>query len=901
MTTSVGLIGRKAEIALFDSLCDDLPRRGATVLIEGDAGIGKTSLVDEYEQRGSARGMRVLRTSGTIAEAALPFAGLHMLLHPLQDRVPDLPPAQSSALEVVLGIRTGHVPSVLLAGIATLTLLSELSDSAPVLVIADDMQWIDSASRTALLIALRRLTSDAVIAALTVRRGFRIGQAAWMSAVTLQPLGFVDANALLDRRSDNPAGNARRELLERAQGNPLALGELSVTDAVGADPATHTLARRLELAFLDRFDELARPGRLAVLAAALGENCTVDEVLATASRLLELAPQRAWLDEGVVIGLLEHSQDGIRFRHPLARAAVSSACAPAERESVLRAFCDTIADDPVRTVWWRAELAHLADDSLANELDELGIHSLAGGDALLALRAFRRAAALSSDRTQVFDRTLRAAEAAARGGANGMAAELLDSVDRRATDPLARSRAAWQRELLPLRGSALAGGDLQPALDAIEGIRRAGDTERATAALIHLATIAWDHSSDAQPAAPLIDAVNAIDLPRDDPRALFLIAVTQPRERADELVDRILQLPGLDTADAHVSWQLGYALNMCGEIEVGSRLLQRAVDQLRDQSDTSLLPHALMGLSWMEFLQGRFADAQADIEQAAAFAVDLDDPHLASAASAARAFHESIDGVYPDAHAILNPGQDAPTLRSRTILATTTVADGMAAFVNGDHERAFASLSRVADADRPEFHLMLSVVSAPDAVQAALILGDRAAAQRRASEVDDVARDWHTPVILAARRYVHMVLADDDEVRADLERERLPMPYLQARAHHLLGSRLRRSRRVTESRQHLRSAHEQFRLIGAVTWAERCRDELRATGDRMPDEPASGHHVLTPQEFRVGQLASTGLTNRQIAQRLFLSPRTVGAHLYSAFAKLGITERGQLRDALQRR
>jgi len=902
VTTGGGLIGRNAEVTLFDSLCDELPRRGATLLIEGDAGIGKTSLVDEFERRATTREMRALRTSGAIPEATVPYAGLHMLLHPLRHRLPQLPAPQRNALEVVLGISSGDIQPALLTGIATLTLLSELSESGPVLVIADDMQWMDSASRSALLIALRRLAQDPVIAALTVRSGFRVGQNAWMTDIILDPLSFVGANALLDRRSDNPTGAARRRLLETARGNPLALVELSATDATGDDATPQPLARRLELAFLDRFDDLTRPSRLTVLAAALADECTLDEALSAVSRIVDAAPERAWATEAAAIGLLQLRRDEVRFRHPLVRSAVSSACSPAERDSMLQALCDTLAEDPGRTVWWRAELARSSDEDLADELDQLASRSAAGGDDLLAVRALRRAAALSADPAVAAERMLRAAESAARSGANAMAAELLQAATSRDADPLVLARAAWQRELLPIDDSALTAGDLLPALAAIDGIRHSGDPDRATAALIHLASIAWDHSTEAQPAAPLIDAVNALELPPDDPRALFLIAVTQPLERGDELLDRILHLPSLDTGDAQVSWQLGYALNMCGEIEVGARLLQRAVDLLSAESDTTLLPHALMGLSWMKILQGRFVDAQADIEQAAGFAVDLDDPHLASATQAAAAWYRSIDGIHPDFQAILEPRPGAPAVQSRIILTTTTVADGMAAFVNGDHQRALATLSRVTDPDRPEFHLMFSVISAPDAAEAAIMLHDRPEAERRASAVDEIARSWHAPVVLATQRYLHMLLAADDhpdEVRADLARERLPMPYLHARAEHLVGTRLRRSRRITEARVHLRTAFEQFRTLGAAKWAERCRDELRATGDRMTGEPASGHHVLTPQELRISELAATGLTNRQIAQQLFLSPRTVGAHLYAAFPKLGVTERGQLPDALR--
>ena len=901
MLTGLQMIGRGSELSLFDSLCSELPDRGAALLLEGAPGVGKTALVEEFARRAEARSMQVLRTSGTIVESAVPFAGLHLLLRPLQDRFATLPPPQRGALEVAFGVVPGHPPTPFLAGLATLTLLSDAAAGDPVLVIADDLHWLDPASQSALLIAARRIACDPVIVVLAARPGLR-DEPTGLRRVTVAPLTFIDANALLDLRPDRPHGTARRVLLELAAGNPLALVELPAA-ASTADPLEPVpLSSRLEQAFAGRLSQLERPVRLAVLAAALDDSCSVAHATSAAARAAGRDPDPAWLDAAVAAGLIEQRFGSLSFRHPLVRSAVLTASGFAERAELYRAFMTIHAGDPTRTIWWRAELAEADDAQLADELDDLGGVSLAGNDPATALRALRRSAALTADPVLRYRRQLRAAAAAARAGAYAVAEDLLAQVESETDDAAIRAQAVWQRELLPIERSALASGDFGPALAAIETMQSADQTDLALDAVLQLASIAWHHSTAPEPGQVLIPAVRSLRLDPDDPRMLLLAAVTDAPGRGDEVIDHIRRRDRTAAADAQTAWYLGYALNLAGEIVQSRAYLRQSVEQLRAAGRIDLLPHALMGLSWTCLVGGHLIEGRGYAEECVTIGIDLDDPGLAAAAQAALALFDAVDGTRPDPATIAGSSPlAAHALDSRSIRSTLIAAQGTAALVEGRPRDALESLGRLTDPHDPAYHLTFGIVTAPDLIDAALLAGARALALTRVDAVETLAQRWHAPLVRSALRYAHIALADEaalDRRAAELDEDPLPMPLVDARAHLTLGTRLRRSRRIAEARRQLHHALDAFEQTGARQWAARCRDELRATGERLSDEPPSGSHVLTSQELLIARLAIEGLTNRAIAERLFLSPRTVGSHLYAAYRKLGVTSRDQLESAL---
>lgn len=916
MSSTQTFVGRREELSLLDALRAQLrAKRGGSVLIEGAPGVGKTALLEQFERRladesehGNAaqpqysRGgeLQIIRTSGTSGESLAPYSGLHILLQPFLDRLSDLPLPQRDALLTAFGMQRGTPPTPFLAGLATLTLLSNAASAGPLLVVVEDLHWIDAASRTALFIVARRVASEPILIVMTTRSRMP-WSAGGIRRHELSPLNFVDANTVLDHRPDRPSGAVRRLLLELAGGNPLALVELTASEVLSGSPDVVPLTNRLERAFAGRFTELPRPTRLTILAAAFIGRVSSSEAVAAAAYVLGQPAEPGWLIPAIEAGLVERELTQVRFRHPLVRSAVTSACGPGERAMIVQALIETL-DDPVRTVWLRSEFAMGPDSQLSDELDRLGHANLAADNPAHATIALRRAAELSADRTTSDDRIVRAADAARKSGAYDVADELLGRVEVVLDDPATRARALWIRAVLPIEGSPLLRGDFAPALRAVEALRLSGQTNAALDALLYVASSVWDHETDRHPGESLAAAAHGFDLDSHDPRMLLLTAVIDPAAHATEIIEHVRQLPMDDDTDPYQQWGLGYALDLSGDVELSVESLRRSVAGLRKRGNTDILPNAVMGLSWICFLNGEFAEGRALIDECITIADDLTHPGLAAAARVGRAWYDAVEGIVPNSAAIAEAsGVSIDVLDARDHQATLVVAAGRAALATGHPRAAVDILLRLSDPDDPAYKLGFHINAFPDVVEACIAAGEHALAEAQVESVRNIASGWQSAVTDGALRFAEMMLVDDARLTAIAKQlivDPLPVPLFDARAHLQLGTRLRRGRKIALSRRHLHRALEAFEAFPAPTWAARAREELRASGERLTDALPSGHHVLTPQELRTSMLAASGLSNREIAEQLFLSPRTVGAHLYSAFRKLGISGREQLADVL---
>lgn len=890
------MVGRDGELARLRSLIDRIGSEGSAVVLDGDAGVGKTTLVDAVARYARDHDVRVLRTAGSTAESGEQYAALQLLLHPLRAGVDVLPPPQRSALEVAFRSAEGEQPSPLLAGLAALTVVSDAAAVAPLLLVVEDLHWIDPESQWALRMLARRVGQDPVVVLMTTRER-PTDDDGGLARMHLGPLSAADADALLDALPRPPLGAARRALLELAQGNPLALVELTGRSPESAEDGAVT--RRLETAFAERFADLDQPARLAVLAIALGGTATAEDAGRFVDRALGRYPDPSWIDRAVAASLLVWSdRSGLRFRHPLVQTAVANISRPSERAAVLRALVQEHASDPVRTLWWRSELATGPDAELAAELAAHARSALATGDPVAAARASERAAELTGPGPLRVERLLDAADHAGLAGRTADAALLVQRAATETTDPVLSARAAWIRETLPTGRTALARGDLSPALAAVRALEEHGAVDLATAALLHLASIAWDHNRVAVPGTPMLEAVHALALPDDDPRSILLAAVTEPLVRGDEVVERVLGRGPVDPDDPEQAWWLGYALNIAGEFVEARERLEVAVAGLRARGDLRILPQALLGASMSTFQAGRLDRARTLAEEAVVLGRDLGDAGYATAARACVAWFDGIDGVPPDREAITaGSATGAHVLQSSVMRANLQGATAVAALLDGRPRDAREALRPLLDADGDAYNPNFAVLTTHDYVDAAVATESRDLVELHAERLTGLQETWHGPILVSALGYTETALAlDADPGRAvqRLREQPIPMPYVQARALLLAGDHLRRAGRTTESRTVLLEALALFERLPAPAWARRTREVLRASGERLPDAPPSRTTVLTPQELRICTLANTGLTNRAIAQQLFLSPRTVGAHLYSAYRKLGIGGRAQL-------
>lgn len=893
------VIGRERETSTLRHAIRHLDNGGSAFVVDGEAGIGKSSLIADALEYASTRGVRTLTTTGTLAESAEPYSALHMLLYPLRSGIADLPSPQRRALDVAFGVATGVQPSPLLAGLAALTLLSDAAAERPLLVVAEDLHWMDAPSEWALRMMARRVGEDPVVIVMTTRNSDTVENPG-IRRLHLGPLDRSAADEVLDGIPGAPTGQARRDLVLRAEGNPLALHELGRSAAAAATDRTpeRPVVGRVEQEFTARYTELDQSVRLAILAVALSGGNSAEEAARVAARAIGRFPPPTWTEQASASSLLAWVPPrAIRFRHPLVQSAVLSAASPSERTAVLRSLVLEHQDDSARTIWWRAELATGHDDPLADEIAALGDGRAAMSDSFVASRAFERAADLTSDVARRVERRVVAAELAGLSGRISDAALLVQRARDEAPGGLLAARAAWVAETLPTGRTGLAVGDLGPALHAVSEMQLAGGVEHATTALLHLAAIAWDHTVEPSPGDPMLVVVKGLALPEDDPRSILLAARTEPVVRRDHILERAMAAAPA-AQDEESAWLLGYALNLVGEIDTARVLLDRALASMASRGELRTFPQALMGTSMTTYLAGDVSRARALAEQAASLGRDLGDAGFSAAARCGIAWFDALEGEYPDVERIAGGTEvGAQVLRSSAMRATLLGATGLAHLMSGRAVDALEPLRRLFDPNDDACNPFFAVLTSHDYVDAALESGNRSAAEQRLAELEGLLAHWHAPVVRAAVDYARTALLAEDALEAAweaLQHERWPIPYLQARALLRLGRRLRRVNRGTTARAALHAALDLFEAMPAPTWEERTRDAIRATGERMSTTGPRSIELLTPQELRVCTLAAQGLSNRAIGEHLFVSPRTVGAHLYAAFQKLGVSTRQQL-------
>lgn len=897
-----GIVGRDEELREIDQIMAAArDGHGSGFLVLGPAGVGKSTLVGEATRRAVEDGWLALTATGTPAESALPYAGLHLLLQPLLSSVASLPEPQRLALRIAFGQASGPPPSPLLIGLACLTLITEAAAERPVLVLAEDAHWLDESTRTALWFVARRVTEDPVIVALTARTGeIDVAEHPNLSQVSVRPLDEDGSAQLVSRRSDLQTASARQRVLELAAGNPLALTELPAP--VGDESAELPLSARLEDAFGSRIRTLTAAARSLLLITALSDGDTLAEITAATSTALNRPFEPLWVAEAIESGLVAVTGARITFRHPLMRSATLQRATPRERARGTGALIASLAGEPSRTVWLRASIAGEADESIAAELDVLAALRAGAGDPRGAALALHRAAELSSSRSSRARRVIDAAEFAERSGDYTLTADYLDELADEQVDARLEARMAWIRELMPTTGHVRVGGDITPALDAIEALRREGEIERALPALFFLATLVWGSSEDDHAAELVIAQAQRFGLHEADPRMLFIYALTAPWTRGLFVRSTIAALPPMPD-DPQLSWLLGYALCTTGAVEEAEPFMASALDALRRAGQLQQLPHILLAWGWNCYLQGRLMEGRAAMEESAAISLDSGDPIGTAAGRAAAAFFHAIDGVDPDTSRMsADSDLAARALETSAIRTTITFAKGMAALTRGEDETALTELARLFDTADPAYHSIFAAIAIPDLVDAASRTGRHSEAAALISALQRGERTWQSPVYETAITYASVILAADDELDLQYAAAAPTMrarPFLTARLNLALGTRLRRLRRITDARAHLREALRVFRDVGAPVWAERALQELAASGAKTAAETPALLQSLTPQEIRVANLAAAGLTNRDIAERLFLSHRTVATHLYAAFRKLGITSREQIPDSLR--
>jgi len=905
------IFGRERELAQLDALVDGLPGRGAALLVRGEAGIGKSALLSAAGRRAGEAGMRVLRATGVQSEAELPFAGLHQLLLPLLDGTERLPAPQRTALLAAFGMaETPEAPDRFMIGLAVLELLSDAAEQAPVLVVADDAQWLDPSTAAALGFVARRVEYEPIGLLLAARSGVSNPlDEAGLPELILGGLTHAAAGVLLTAHGRELAPEVRGRLLDQAAGNPLALVELPVPlsgDELGGRaplPSPLPLTTRLERAFAVQVGALPASTRaLLAIASSAGGGGSLDEIIEAANVMSGHRPTADDLAPAVSAGLVYLDGRGVAFRHPLMRSAVHQSASPADRRAAHAAHAQVLDGQPDRQVWHRAAAVLAPDERVAEELEEAAERARRRGAIGTAISALERSVGLSEDKVRRGRRLLQAAELAFETGRREMARRLLTEAQRLDLSDAERQRIVfmrqWFTEELPSGDTGISG-----MVEAAERVGRGGDRTTATNLLLSAAGRCYGASAGAEVREQILDASAKLGVDRNDPRLLAIYALATPDHRGAEIVETLSRMPPDGGGDAEAARLLGFVACMIGDFDAATSFLNASVDTLRAQGRVAQLAEALVSRANAHWGLDRWDLAASDADEARRLAEETGQPIWTAGALSYESHLAAVRGEAERAEALAEEVERL-ILPSGMRVVTTNArwARGLAALGDGRHEEAYEQLVRAFRPEDPDWNYLLRHFMIGDLAEAALYAGRLEEARALMPETEAAVAGMASPAGCIAVEHARAMLAEEVEAEdlfgRALDTVRSRRPFVRARLQLAFGAWLRRNRRVVESRAPLRAAREGFDALGAAAWAERARGELRASGVESRLRERGAAEELTPQEVQIARMAASGLSNREIGQHLFLSHRTVGAHLYRAFPKLGISSRGQLREVL---
>lgn len=918
-TSAPALVGRDGELHQLAGFLDEVAARGRALLLTGDAGLGKTALLNATAAAATERGLIVLRAAGSEFEAELSFAALNQLLFPVLARIDELGEAHRDALQVALGLRQGEAADRLVVSTAVLVLLCRVAAESPVLLVVDDLPWLDRSSTEIISFVVRRLGGTRVgfLAAVRGDDGDFFGPHD-LPRQPVAPLGEQAARTLMDLHFPELADVVRARLLAEAQGNPLAILELPTAlderqlRAGRHLPSMLPLTARLEALYAQRVRTLPKPTRRLLLLAALegpGEPGT--ELPTAVSDGGEAAGPA--LRAGLV--RIDGRTGALAFGHPLTRSAVVEIATGPERRRAHRQLAEHFRDQPDRRAWHLAGAADGPDEEVAALLEEMAERVLRRGDASRAVAALRRAAELSP---AVADRSRRLATAHYLDvGITGDQPPTTVGASASVTEPRGDLYEAISKALTMVNSDGellVAHRLLAQAVTAYAGPDPARDS--AYIAALQALFMLNVFGSDPELWRPYHEAVARLSgrLPAD----LDLLNHTgiDPVRTAAGVTDRLEEaLAGLETDND--LWHV-LQVSSCALYTDRIGLARPALwGIVRDGRETGAIIPAITALGHLcvdDLLRGRWEEGEQLAEEGLALSRTVGHPIQVWQAQHKRALYAAHRGQHRLAGQLADEIQTWARPRGvRQAYLAVCHVNGVAALARKDFDLAFQLLSEISPPGTLPECVPYALWTPLDLVEAAVRSGHdtAAAAHARAVEEAGIAAISSRAALLTAGALALAAPAQESGElfqaaldRADAER----WPFDLARIKLAYGERLRRAREHDAALRNLSDAFDVFRQLGATPWADRTGNELRAAGcapDQTAAEPdeaaAPTHDPLTPMEREVALMAAAGLTNREIGQRLYMSHRTVGAHLYHAFPKLGISSRAALRDALSQR
>jgi DNA-binding CsgD family transcriptional regulator/tetratricopeptide (TPR) repeat protein len=731
----------------------------------------------------------------------------------------------------------------------------------------------------------------------------------------LEPLSAADAGRLLDRQPGPPRGRARAQVLAQAAGNPMALIELA--QVIADDPAASRrraaeplpLTDRLSAVINSRFAALPEQTQAALLLAAVADG---PDLRTAASH--GAGPDARALTPAEQLGLIKVDRTGLRFSHPLVRSAIYHSAPFAQRAAAHRQLAEALHDQPDRRAWHLAAAALNPDEHVAALLEATATQAQRRGGAAAAALALERAAELSPDPADQARRLVAAAAAAVPTGQADWVQDLATRALAVTADPelrlTARHHAGWALAWSGRRSAALS------ALISVAEEAARDQPALAWDALGSAATVAYQSGLPASRQAvsralgrlerqgppppgrgPHID-VNALKL--------WIRASTDPNGSRNQIIPYLRTIAGVPLKRPSL-WGIAFTAFLLDETDLAVRLLQQAMQRIRAPGVRGTSGAILTGLGWAYIDTGRWDEAL----EAAAEAADLAEAnHMDMVAASADVITATVLAMRADSAAARRHAARAlaavDPAECGLVAARARRALGVAALADGSYLQAFTQLRGLFSEDGTPLHNYASYLGVADLAAAAVRADRRMEGQdvleRALGHLGGTVSPRLEQLIARARgilagpggaeAHFGKALCDPAGDQWPFERAQLRLDYAEW---------LRRRRRINEAKPVLAQALGTFRRLGARSWVQRAEAELRACGVAVagaPERDALGE--LTPQQRQIVRLASDGLTNREIGDRLFLSPRTVSSHLYRSFPKLGVADRHQLRDVIAR-
>jgi DNA-binding CsgD family transcriptional regulator/tetratricopeptide (TPR) repeat protein len=898
------LLGREAELRILEQKLNVIGEHGASLLVRGDAGVGKSSLLTAAKWLGTQRGLTVLSIAGVQSETNLPFAGLFELVRPILDRTSRLPKAQENALHAAFGLSERPAADLFVTALSALDLFGEVASERPLLLIVDDAQWLDQSSTSVLAFIARRLESEPIVLFIASRDVAGMAFDSIVPELRLEPLDDAAAAALLSARNPELSAQLRHKVLREAAGNPLALVELpkAVTNEVndgGLLPEPLPLTARLEQAFASRVSDLPLSTRQFLLVVALDEQSNLAEIMSAANLLSGTQLSLDALTPATSAGLLAIDAADVHFKHPLMRSAIYNASSIADRVAAHAALAAVLTSDPDRHVWHRAAATFARDDGVAEELEAAAVRAQQRGDVPVAVAAFERAAELSADASRRARCLLQGVELAFDIGWRDVVGRLLQRAAAQEVQPADRFRLMWYREAVT---RSISGA--QALSEIANNIKRDEDVDLALDLLSGPATYGWWAEPDERVCNQVIAAIERGRISsQEDPRFLLILSMTAPIDRGAAVIGSLQRLVRDFDGSPRAAYTLGMAATQVGEFDLAERFLASAASGFRSDGRLALLAHALVLRAWSAIYLGNRNLAIANAEEGLRLAAETDQATYVALAQAAVGMLAALRGEHEAADASADEAERA-SLHIGTLVAEVQMARGVNALAARRYDDAYAHFHRMFDPEDSAYHPMRQCFYIGDLAEAAVQSGHRDGANVILADVEEFARRTPSSQLHQALHHARAVLsADDDPERerlfeAALDVEVMRSPFTLARVRLVYGTWLRRTRHLKDARLPLRAAMEAFDALDAFPWSERARQELRSTGLSVEGRTPELRERLTPQELQIALMAAKGLSNREIGQKLFLSHRTVGSHLYRIFPKLNITARFQLRDVL---